>query len=82
MSLDEKIMFIISKNIEKKQDISLEMELVNDLGMDSLAVMMVTQALEDEFAISIDDADFKNLKTVRDVVEKLRATFPSLAGEK
>lgn len=80
MNPEEKIISIISRNIEQKQAVTLDQELVADLGMDSLSVMMVVQALEDEFQISINDDDFKGLKTVRDVVGKLRATYPAIDG--
>ncbi|MBP7634058.1 acyl carrier protein [Candidatus Ozemobacteraceae bacterium] len=80
MSLEEKVVSIISRNIEKKKKdaVSLSSDLVSDLGADSLAVIMIIQALEDEFGISIDDEDFKKIKTVRDIVENLKTRYPAL----
>lgn len=80
MSLEEKVVSIISRNIEKKKKdaVSLSSDLVSDLGADSLAVIMIIQALEDEFGISIDDEDFKKIKTVRDIVENLKIRYPAL----
>ncbi len=83
MSLEEKVVFIISRNIEKKKKdaVSLSSDLVVDLGADSLAVIMIIQALEDEFGISIDDEDFKKIRTVRDIVDNLKIRYPALLEE-
>jgi len=40
----------------------------DSLGADSLDLVEVLFAFEQEFDISIDDTDVKNLKTIRDVV--------------
>jgi len=84
MSLEEQVVSIISRNIEKKKKdaVTLSSDLVSDLGADSLAVIMIIQALEDEFDISIDDEDFKKIRTVRDIVENLKTRYPALLDEK
>ena len=82
MSLEEKVISIISKNVEKKKTVSLSQDLVADLGADSLAIIMIIQALEDEFNISIEDEDFKKIKTVGEIVEKLRIRYPSIDAVK
>jgi len=55
-------------DIEK---VKLESELVNDLGMDSLAAIEVTYAIKDRFGIDIYDSDFSKIEKVKDIVEKL-----------
>lgn len=81
VSLEEKVISIISKNVEKKQPVALSHDLVADLGADSLAVIMIIQALEDEFDISIEDEDFRKIRTVGEIVEKLRAGYPAIENE-
>ncbi|MBQ5312282.1 MAG: acyl carrier protein [Oscillospiraceae bacterium] len=39
-----------------------------DLGADSLDVVDLIQAIEDEFGIDIPDSDAQNIKTVGDIV--------------
>ena len=84
MSLEENVVSIISRNIEKKKKdtVTLSSDLVSDLGADSLAVIMIIQALEDEFGISIDDEDFKKIRTVRDIVDNLKTRYPALLEKK
>lgn len=78
MSLEEKVLSIVAKNIEKKYEVTLEKEMIADLGTDSLAMLMIIHALEDEFNISINDDDFKDITIVKDIVTKLRARHPNL----
>ena len=78
MSLEDKVIAVVGANIEKKRQVLLEHELIADLGTDSLAMLMIVNALEDELKISIPDEDFRNIKTVRDIVTRLRQGFPHL----
>lgn len=39
-----------------------------DLGMDSLDNIEIVMAMEEEFGVSIDDADAETVKTVQDMV--------------
>lgn len=41
---------------------------IEDLGADSLSLIELTLALEDEFGIDIDDADAEEIRTVQDAV--------------
>lgn len=84
MSIEDRVVSIIARNIEKKKKnaVTLSSDLAADLGADSLAVLMIIQALEDEFGISIDDEDFKKIGTVRDIVDNLKTRYPALLEEK
>lgn len=42
---------------------------IDDLGADSLDMVELTMALEDEFGISISDEDAQRIMTVQDAVE-------------
>lgn len=52
-------------------DVKLDSNLEDDLGADSLDVVELVMALEDEFEMEISDADAENLKTIRQVAEYL-----------
>lgn len=45
-----------------------EARFIEDLGGDSLDVVELVMALEDEFGVTIDDADIENIITVQDAI--------------
>jgi acyl carrier protein len=49
-------------------DVKLESDLREDLGADSLDLIELTMAMEEEFDIEIPDADAEKMKTMGDVV--------------
>ena len=51
--------------------VTLEANIVEDLQADSLSVMQVIMALEDEFGLTVEDEDVKDLLTVKAIVEYL-----------
>jgi acyl carrier protein len=56
-------------------DLKPEVEMVPDLGIDSLDTVELLIALEEEFAITIADDDWEKVRTVQDavdVVERLK----------
>ena len=53
-------------------DITLEAAFVEDLGVDSLDLVELSMALEEEFGIEeMSEEDMANIKTVGDLVEYL-----------
>lgn len=74
MDIEAKVFSIIENNIEKKQEIALNSKLIEDLGIDSFGMLMVITALEEEFLITIKEEDFAKIKTVSDIVLKLKGT--------
>jgi acyl carrier protein len=46
-----------------------EANLVDDLGADSLDVVELVMALEEEFGVEIPDEEVENIRTIRDVTE-------------
>lgn len=69
MEVFERIKDIISEqlNIDCTK-ITLEANLKEDLGADSLDAVEVIMALEDEFGITIDDETAQSFKLVKDLV--------------
>jgi|LSQX01.1.fsa_nt_gb acyl carrier protein len=81
MSMSERVIEIISKNIEKKCEVSMESRLIEDLGIDSFSKIIITAALEDEFSIEIDMYSFGEIKKVRDIVLGLKVKYPEIEGD-
>ena len=48
-----------------------EQEVVKDLGADSLDVVELMMALEDEYGITLPENDVENVKTVQDIVDMM-----------
>ena len=69
----EKVREIISEKLNVDPDeIKLESSIVDDLGADSLDIVELVMALEEEFDIEIPDADAEKVVTVGDVVEYIK----------
>lgn len=52
--------------------ITLEASFIDDLGADSLDIVELIMALEEEFDLEIPDADAEKVVTVNDVVEYIK----------
>ena len=50
-------------------EITMDTNLIDDIGADSLDVVELIMSVEDEFGISISDEDAANLPTVGKIVE-------------
>lgn len=65
----EKIAEIIANQFDVEVDsISKETSFVDDLKADSLDVVEIIMAIEDEYGIEVPDEKLENVKTVGDVV--------------
>lgn len=51
------------------EKIKPESEVVKDLGADSLDVVELMMALEDEYGVTLPEGEVENVKTVQDIVE-------------
>lgn len=78
MTLEERVIKTIEDNLEKREKVGLNTDLRNDLGLDSFARVIIINALEDEFGITIPDYEFNNINTVAEIVKGLRENFPDL----
>jgi acyl carrier protein len=68
-------------NIEPER-ISLETSLLKDLGADSLDVVELVMALEEEFGVKITDEEAEKIRTVEDIVRFLEKHGHFRAGDK
>ena len=55
------------------EEITMESSFIDDLGADSLDIVELVMALEDEFDLEIPDEDAEKIATVGDVVEYIKA---------
>lgn len=64
-----KIREVVAEKLSVEEDeVTLESSFIDDLGADSLDLVEMIMALEEEFEIEIPDSDTEKLKTVGDVV--------------
>lgn len=70
----DKIKGIVARELMVEEaEITLETDILNDLGADSLSVVDLAMALEDEFEIEMPDDELENIKTVGDIVNYIKS---------
>lgn len=68
----EKVKLILSSQFDVDEDtITLDTDIANDLGADSLDVVDLLMSLEDEFDVEIPDEEVENLTKVSKLVAYL-----------
>lgn len=74
MSTLDKVASLIANQLNKPiEEITLDKEIVKDLGADSLDVVEMVMTLEEEFGISVSEEDAVAIKTVEDIVKIIDA---------
>ena len=69
----EKIKEIIVEQLGVTEaTVTMEASFIDDLGADSLDIVELIMALEEEFDLEIPDADAEKIVTVNDVVEYIK----------
>ena len=70
MAVADKVIELISKQLNRPaEEITLDKEIVKDLGADSLDVVEMLMSLEEEFEIAVPEEDAVNIKTVGDIIK-------------
>jgi len=73
MELEKKVVSLVSKSLKLEEDkVKLESSFVDDLGADSLDIVELVMAMEDEFQLDIPDKDAEGIRTVKDAVEYIQ----------
>ncbi len=68
VSVNAKVKDIIVEQLGVDPDrVKLEASFIDDLGADSLDIVELVMAMEEEFGIEIPDTDAEKLRTVQDV---------------
>jgi acyl carrier protein len=70
---EDRVKEIIAKELEvDAKQLSPEAKFIEDLGADSLDIVELVMALEEEFGIDIPDEDADKLRTVGDALNYLK----------
>jgi acyl carrier protein len=71
---EDRVKEIIAKELEvESKQLTAEAKFIEDLGADSLDIVELVMALEEEFGIDIPDEDAEKLKTVGDAMNYLKS---------
>jgi acyl carrier protein len=69
----EKIKKIIVEQLGVEEDeITMESSFIDDLGADSLDIVELIMALEEEFDLEIPDSEAEKVSTVGDIVDYIK----------
>ena len=72
--IEEKVKKIIIEQLEVAPDkVKLEASFSDDLKADSLAVVELVLALEEQFKIEIPDEDTEQIKTVKNALDYIKS---------
>ena len=70
---EDRVKEIIAKELEvDSKQLAPEAKFIEDLGADSLDIVELVMALEEEFGLDIPDEDADKLKTVGDALKYLQ----------
>ena len=70
MAVADVVIKLIAEQLGKSVDeVTVEKEVVKDLGADSLDVVEMLMSLESEFNITVPEEDAVNIKTVGDIIK-------------
>ena len=72
----DRIVKVVSEELAiSEEEITEDASFIDDLGADSLDVVELIMALEEEFDIEIPDEDAEEIATVSDAVEYIEANL-------
>ncbi|MDR2016562.1 MAG: acyl carrier protein [Burkholderiales bacterium] len=73
-SIEQRVKKIVAEQLDvKEDDIKSESSFTEDLGADSLAVVELVMALEEEFETEIPDEDAEKITTVQQAIDYINA---------
>jgi acyl carrier protein len=72
----EKIKNLLAEQLDADEnDMTMDTDIAKDLGADSLDVVELLMAIEDEFDIEVPDEEIENIKTIGDLVEYIQSNI-------
>ncbi len=72
----EKVRALLAEQFDKDEDeITLDTDIAEDFGADSIDVVDLLMSLEDEFSIEIPDEAIESIKTVGDLVNYIESNM-------
>ena len=73
MALEERVKEIIAEQLGvSKEEVAPEASFIDDLGADSLDIVELVMAMEEEFDIEIPDEDAEKIQTIGDAISYVR----------
>jgi len=73
MAIIDKVKSIIVEQLGvEEEDVKIESSFVDDLGADSLDIVELVMALEEEFDLEIPDEDAEKIRTVGEAVKYIQ----------
>jgi len=76
MSIEEKVINLIVEHLSVDEaDVVPEASFIDDLGADSLDLVEMIMAMEEEFDISIADEEAEKIKTVQNAIDYISANI-------
>ena len=77
-NIEAKVKSIIADQLGVSEDeIKMESSFIEDLGADSLDIVELVMAMEEEFEIEIPDEEAENIKTVGDAIKYINQHKPA-----
>lgn len=71
--MDKKVIEIMANYLGlKEEEITSDMDLMDDLNINSYDIMSIIGNFEDEFDIEVPDEDIRNFITVADVINYIK----------
>jgi len=65
----EKVREVVNEKLNIEiEEIEFNSDLIDDLGADSLDLVDLVMAFEDEFGVKVEDEDIESIRTVGDIV--------------
>jgi acyl carrier protein len=73
MAIIDKVKALIVEQLGvEEEDVKMESSFVDDLGADSLDIVELVMALEEEFELEIPDEDAEKIRTVGEAVKYIQ----------
>jgi acyl carrier protein len=74
MMLEEKVITLIMEQLDvTKEECKLEASFIDDLGADSLDLVELIMAMEENFGIEIADSELEKIRTIQDAIDFLKS---------
>lgn len=74
MAIEERVKEIIVEQLGvNEEEVIAEASFIDDLGADSLDIVELVMAMEEEFDLEIPDEDAEKIQTIQDAISYIKA---------